>query len=86
MSLSSPVVLLSKEGCHLCQVAAEELAPVCQKYGLELEIELLEDHPDLVDQYWQMLPVLMIDGVQRDFLKISPARLARLLEARDHHG
>lgn len=82
MSLTSPVVLLSKEGCHLCTEAAQELAPVCIEFGLELTVEQLDDHPELVEQYWQMLPVLLIDGVQRDFLKISPNRVRKLLGAR----
>lgn len=80
--MTFPVVLLSKEGCHLCAEAAKELAPVCAEFGLELAVEQLDDHPELVEQYWQMLPVLLVDGVQRDFLKISPNRLRQLLAAR----
>lgn len=82
--MNSPVVLLSKDGCHLCEQAIAELRPVCQEFGLELDVQLLDDHPHLKEQYWQMLPVLMVDGVQRDFLKISPTRLAKLLQERSH--
>ncbi|MFC0583064.1 glutaredoxin family protein [Micrococcoides hystricis] len=82
MSITSPVVLLSKDGCHLCADAAAELAPVCEEFDLQLSIEQLDDHPELVEQYWQMLPVLLVDGVQRDFLKISPDRVRKLLSAR----
>lgn len=37
--------------------------------------------PDLLETYAEEIPVLMVDGVQRDFWRIDPKRLTRLLSA-----
>jgi hypothetical protein len=37
--------------------------------------------PALMDRFAEEIPVLMVDGVQRDFWRIDPKRLTRLLSA-----
>lgn len=37
--------------------------------------------PELARRHAEEIPVLLIDGVQRDFWRIDPARLERLLTA-----
>ncbi|NKX51419.1 glutaredoxin family protein, partial [Arthrobacter deserti] len=44
------------------------------------EKSILED-PALEARFAEEIPVVMIDGVQRDFWHIDPARLRRLLSA-----
>ncbi|NYE95547.1 hypothetical protein FHU41_001797 [Psychromicrobium silvestre] len=84
---SSPTVLtlLVKDGCSLCQDAREVVAQVGAEFGLGFsELSIVVDGEPLPEyqQYLEELPVLLIDGVQRDFWRIDPERLRRLLRAR----
>ena len=38
-------------------------------------------HPDLLERFVDEVPVLFVDGVQRDFWRVDPARLGRHLDA-----
>ncbi|MFD1213855.1 glutaredoxin family protein [Arthrobacter sp. GCM10027362] len=75
------LVLLTKPGCHLCEAARRTVAAVAGELGLPwAERSILED-PALEARFAEEVPVVMIDGVQRDFWHIDPARLRRLLLA-----
>ncbi|RKW71344.1 glutaredoxin family protein [Galactobacter caseinivorans] len=75
------VQLLTKHGCHLCADARLVVAQVTQRLGLSWEDVDTDAAPELAERYAEEIPVLMIDGVQRDFWRIDPARLERLLTA-----
>ncbi|MFD1846197.1 glutaredoxin family protein [Arthrobacter flavus] len=76
----SPVVeLLTKPHCHLCADARTVVAAVCEELGVPWREVSTADAPDLVERFAEEIPVLLIDGVQRDFWKIDEARLRRLL-------
>lgn len=57
------------------------LDEVAGSRGIAWEDVDTSEHPELAEAYAEELPVLMIDGVQRDFWRIDPARLARLLDS-----
>ncbi|MHA7140995.1 MULTISPECIES: glutaredoxin family protein [unclassified Arthrobacter] len=76
----SPVVeLLTKPDCHLCAAARAVVAAVCEELGVPWHELSTVDAPDLLERFAEEIPVLLIDGVQRDFWKIDEARLRRLL-------
>ncbi|MEE1621324.1 glutaredoxin family protein [Zafaria sp. Z1313] len=78
----APVVeLLTREGCHLCAAARATLDEVCGRLGVPWTERGIDDDPELRHRFGEEVPVLMIDGVQRDFWVIDPARLAGLLGA-----
>jgi glutaredoxin len=75
------LVLLTKPECHLCDEARRTVAAVAGELGVPwVEKSILED-PALEARFAEEIPVVMIDGVQRDFWHIDPARLRRLLTA-----
>jgi hypothetical protein len=81
-SASDPRVrLLVKAGCHLCAAAVETVAEVCGRLGQSYGLVDGADRPDLMEQYAEEIPVLFVDGVQRDFWRVDPVRLERLLTA-----
>ncbi len=56
------VILYSKPGCHLCELAREMVLGLSREHDfqlVELDIEL---DPMLFKQFWDKIPVLMIDG------------------------
>lgn len=53
---------------------------VTASLGLEWTEELVDNQPELRDRYAEEIPVVLVDGVQRDFWKIDEARLERVLQ------
>ena len=83
MSKTGPeVLLLTRPGCHLCEDARLVLKRVDEDLGIEWQEISAEDRPDLAQRFGEEIPVLFIDGVQRDFWTIDEARLRRLLGPR----
>lgn len=74
------VVLLTKANCHLCEEARAAVGRVTAALGLGWSEELVDNQPDLRERYAEEIPVVLVDGVQRDFWKIDEARLERVLQ------
>jgi hypothetical protein len=73
------VVLIGKPDCHLCNNARLILAKVCDELGETWsELSILED-PQLADQYFESIPVVMIDGKIHDKWRVDEARLRSAL-------
>jgi hypothetical protein len=73
------VTLVGKPDCHLCDDARAVIAAVCAATGEDyVELSILED-PELADQYWEQIPVTLVDGVQHDFWRVDAARLRTAL-------
>ncbi|WP_461172425.1 glutaredoxin family protein [Arthrobacter sp. Z1-9] len=74
------VVLITKADCHLCEEARGAVGRVTAALGLEWTEELVDHQPELRDRYAEEIPVVLVDGVQRDFWKIDEIRLERVLQ------
>ena len=76
---SHQVTLLSRPGCHLCDAAREVIARVAADLGVAWsERDITRSEADL-REYWDKIPVTLIDGVQHDFWKVSENRLRAAL-------
>ena len=79
--MSARVTLIGKPGCHLCDAAREVVADVCAETGESFaELSILDD-PALADQYWERIPVTLVDGVPHDFWRVDRERLRAALRA-----
>lgn len=74
------VVLIGKKACHLCDDARAVIAAVCSETGTEWVEWDIESDPSLYDQYWEQIPVTLVDGVQHDFWRVDPVRLTAALK------
>jgi glutaredoxin-like protein DUF836 len=73
------ITLLSRPGCHLCDQAREVIAKVAEELGIPWsERDITRSQADLA-QYWDKIPVTLIDGVQHDFWHVSQDRLRAAL-------
>jgi glutaredoxin len=73
------ITLLGKPGCHLCDDARAIIARVAADLDVtweERDITLSEDE---LREYWDKIPVTLIDGVQHDFWRVSEQRLRAAL-------
>jgi glutaredoxin len=75
------VTLLSKPGCHLCDDARAVIAAVAGELGVPWEeLDITADEA-LFAQWWEQIPVTLVDGVQHDFWRVDPDRLRAALSA-----
>jgi hypothetical protein len=74
------VVLITRADCHLCADARDAVGRVTASLGLEWTEQRVDELPELHDRYAEEIPVVLVDGVQRDFWKIDEARLERVLQ------
>lgn len=77
--MTTRVTLVGKPDCHLCHEAREQVSQVCDELGIGWqELSILGD-PGLYDEYWEKIPVVLIDGRIHDYWRVDPQRLRRAL-------
>jgi hypothetical protein len=75
------VLLYSRTGCHLCDVAWQQLEAARLRYYFSLETVDIETDPELVAKHGNEIPVVVINGRIRFRGRINPVLLERLLTA-----
>jgi hypothetical protein len=73
------VVLITKADCHLCAEARAAVGRVTQALGIGWREQSIDSDPALRERFAEEIPVVLVDGVQRDFWTIDEARLAGVL-------
>ena len=81
------VVLYGRAGCHLCDDARVVVAAVAAAAGarwIEVDVDAAAAHDGgaLQRAYGEQVPVVLVDGVQRDYWRIDGERLAAALRLR----
>jgi glutaredoxin len=69
------VLLYSRPGCHLCEVAREVVDRVCTELGESFEEISIDTDPELQGRFGDEIPVTFVDGRQHDFWRVDEARL-----------
>jgi glutaredoxin len=72
--VSARVLVLTRQGCHLCDEAIEVVAAVCAETGDFYATRDVDADPELVRLYSDQVPVIFVDGAQHDFWRVDPAR------------
>lgn len=73
------VTLITKPGCHLCDVARDVIVAVTAELGVDwVEVDILE-RPDLLVRYAEQIPVTLVDGRQHDYWRVDADRLRTAL-------
>lgn len=70
------IQLLTRPGCHLCDVAKEALDRIGEPWT-EVDIEA---DPELEAEYGDRIPVVLLDGREHGYWRVEEARLRRDLE------
>ena len=73
------VTLLGKPGCHLCDDAREVVSRVAGELGVPWAEHSILDDPELMTQYGEQIPVVLIDGRQHTFWRVDEQRLRSAL-------
>jgi glutaredoxin len=73
------VTVLTKPGCHLCENALVVVEQVCAELDVGwTEVDITTDEA-LFAQWWEQIPVTLVDGVQHTFWRVDPDRLRAAL-------
>ncbi|MCE7083503.1 glutaredoxin family protein [Streptomyces sp. ST2-7A] len=75
------VTLIGKPGCHLCDDARVVVDAVCAELGVRWEERDITREPELHEEYWEQIPVVLINGRQHDFWRVREDRLRAALGA-----
>ncbi len=84
--MSPLVTIIGKPDCHLCDDARASVMAVCAEFGFEWEECSILDDPGLYDEYWEKIPVVLIDGRVHDYWRVDPQRLRRALSDNRSHS
>jgi hypothetical protein len=75
------VRLLSRPGCHLCDDARAVIAEVCSELDVGWSEQDITGDAELLERFWEQIPVTFVDGRQHDFWRVDAGRLRRALTA-----
>jgi glutaredoxin len=73
--------MYTRQGCHLCDDAWRFLEELGQRYTLRLEAVDIDGDPELRRLHGERVPVLVINGRERMWGKISRGWLERQVRA-----
>lgn len=78
--MSEPrITLIGKPGCHLCDEARAVVARVAEDLGVGwTELDISTDQA-LSQEYWEQIPVTLVDGKRHDFWRVDESRLRAAL-------
>ena len=76
------VVVLVRNGCHLCEQAVAIVDAVCARTGDTWAEVDVDSDPALRAEYTDHVPVTFVDGVRHALWQVDAAALAAALAAR----
>lgn len=79
MPSSERVLLLVRDGCHLCVDAASVVSEVCAELRIPWRSVDVDSDPDLRSAYTDHVPVTFVDGIEHARWFVDPARLRAAL-------
>ena len=72
------VMVYSRVGCHLCEIAIDQINSVKDELGFNLEIS---DDAVLEQEYGEQVPVILINNKIHDYWRVDLARFTKAIKA-----
>lgn len=81
LQLASPrdVTIYSRPGCHLCEQAKAQIAPLLKEFSARLTEINIDEDPDLHARYDYDVPVIFIGARKAAKYRVDPAQFRRQL-------
>jgi glutaredoxin len=73
------VTLVTRTGCHLCEVAEQSLRGLSAELGFTYREVDVDASQVLRDEYSDRVPVILVDGREHGYWKVEEARLRKAL-------
>ena len=74
--------LVTRVGCHLCDVMEAELRPLLADHGLSLGLRDVDQDAVLLERYGEVVPVLLRYGRPVAKVRLEPGQALRLIRRR----
>ena len=71
------LTLLTRDGCHLCETAAETLTRIGAEVGLVPDSVDVDADPALQAEYGDRVPVVLLDGREHSYFTVDVVRLRK---------
>jgi glutaredoxin len=71
------LTLITRDQCHLCEVAKDAMARVAQAAGEQWREVDVDSDPRLQAEYWDRVPVILLDGKEHGYWRVEEERLSR---------
>ncbi|GIH12305.1 glutaredoxin family protein [Rugosimonospora africana] len=71
------LTLITRPGCHLCDVAKEALERIAADTGEQWQEINVESEVELEAEYGDRVPVVLLDGKEHGYWRVEEARLRR---------
>ena len=75
------VTVISRTGCHLCEIAIDKINLVKEQLEFDLEIKLINDLPELEQEYGEQVPVILIDNKIHDYWRVDIERFTKAIKS-----
>jgi hypothetical protein len=75
------VTVVTRVDCHLCDEATEAVARVTAELGVGWTTVDVDADPALLDEYSDLVPVILVDGKMHGYWRVEEDRLRRALAA-----
>jgi glutaredoxin len=76
------VTVVSRQGCHLCEVAEADVARICAELDVEWRVEDVDTDTTLRAEYGDRVPVILIDDVEHGYWRLEEDRFRAALASR----
>ncbi len=78
---SPTLVFYTRSGCHLCDVAKEQLEQLRSRIPFEIEVRDVDQDEGWMDQFGDQVPVGVLDGRKVFKFRIDKNRLEKALQS-----
>ncbi|MGB3437457.1 MAG: glutaredoxin family protein [Actinophytocola sp.] len=73
------MTVVSRQGCHLCEVAEADVARICGELAVPWEVTDVDADPELRAEYGDQVPVILIDGREHGYWRVEEERFRAAL-------
>lgn len=84
MHPKASVILYTRPGCHLCEVAKDQLFAADCADLYEFEEVNIDNDPDLIELYGTLIPVVTINGVEAFRYRVDAAAFGESIRMLRH--
>lgn len=74
------VTIYSRTGCHLCEIAIDQIRTVKQDINFDIEIKLIDKDLELEKKYGEQVPVILIDDKIHDYWRVDLTRFTKAIK------
>lgn len=74
------LTLYTRAGCHLCEEAKEQVAPLAREFGVALHEVDVDTDAELAARFGEEVPVIFLDARKVAKYRVDVKQFRRLLE------